>query len=216
MPHTVYAVEGLDRLGKSTLIQGIQDKFGYYQVIHFAKPQKLRIYEEAAKSKPHQGDGPIWDAFHNEDGSRALNDEAYQVSRSAFHYQSESFRNSMLLAQSGARIIFDRWHIGEAVYSPIYRGYSGNYVFDQERSYKFDQLQKYHIRLILLIEDFYTSKHFMNDGKSLGPTRNRPLEHNLFLDAFNKSLIKDKRIVCVTARDGGFRPKEEILEEALS
>jgi len=30
IPKTVYAVEGLDRLGKSTLIEGIRQALGYY------------------------------------------------------------------------------------------------------------------------------------------------------------------------------------------
>jgi len=32
-------------------------------------------------------------------------------------------------------LIFDRAHLGETVYSPIYRNYSGDFVFDYERDY---------------------------------------------------------------------------------
>jgi len=199
IPKLVYCVEGLDRLGKSTLIQGIQDTLGYFQVIHFAKPQKLKIYEEAAKKPAYQGDGGI--------------EEVPEKFRSAFLYQQASFRNSMLLARSGARIIFDRWHIGEAVYSQIYRGYSGDYVFTQERIIGLDRAN---IRLILLIENFRISNHFSDDGKSLGPVRNRTEEQDLFIDSYSKSIIHDKRIINVTASNGEFRPKEEILEEALA
>src|SRR5579859_1370540 len=192
-PKQVYAVEGLDRLGKSTLIQGILDKLGYYLVIHFAKPQRLKIYEDAAKvdGVPHGG-------------------------QAAWHYQAESFRNSMLIASSGARIIFDRWHIGEAVYSPLYRNYSGDYVFNQERHSNLDQHPS--LRLILLTENFKFSQHFVDDGKSLGSgsLRDRWDEQGRFTGAFDRSSIKDKRVVCVTAPDGNFRPKEDILEEALS
>src|SRR5271167_1703820 len=196
-PHTVYGIEGLDRLGKSTLIQGIQDKFGYYQVVHFAKPQKLKIFEEAAKKTAYEGDGPITDVPPE--------------FRAAYYYQAAGFRNSMILAKSGARIIFDRWHIGEAVYSPMYRSYSGNYVFDQERNSGIDTHPS--LRLILLTENTNTSMHFVDDGKSLGPARNRRQEQNLFLDAFERSNIKDKRMVLVTAPNGGFRDKRDILEE---
>jgi hypothetical protein len=37
----IYIIEGLDRLGKSTLIKNIQHRFGFYQVIHFGKPEIL-------------------------------------------------------------------------------------------------------------------------------------------------------------------------------
>ena len=33
MSKFVYAIEGLDRLGKSTLIEGILQKLGYFQVM---------------------------------------------------------------------------------------------------------------------------------------------------------------------------------------
>ena len=200
IPKQVFAIEGLDRLGKSTLIQGIQDVFGYYQVIHFSKPQKLEIYNFAAKKEYFEGDGPIKDVP--------------QEFRSAYYYQSEGFRNSMLLAKSGARIIFDRWHIGEAVYSPMYRKYSGSYVFEQELATGMHEHPS--LRLILLVEDFGRSHHFNDDGNSLGPARNRREEQKRFMDAFYRSHIRDKKIVCVTANDGNFRNKDDILEEAVS
>jgi thymidylate kinase len=189
MSKQVFGIEGLDRLGKSTLIQGILDKLGYYQVIHFSKPQKLQAYENSA-----------WVS-----GVPAGQEQVY-------HYQHESFLNSMLLAVSGARIIFDRWHIGEAVYSPMYRGYSGDYVYDLERRLNIDYVP----RLILLTEDFKTAKHFVDDGNSLGPVEKREREQELFIAAFERSRICDKRIICVTdTQFGGFRPKQSILEEAL-
>jgi len=180
---SVYAIEGLDRLGKSTLIRGIMDRGGFYQTIHFSKPEKLAVYEHAKDKSPLQ------------------------------LYQEESFRNSMLLARSGARIIFDRWHLGEAVYAPLYRGYDGDYVFKQEKMFAMDEVHS--IRLILLVENFNYSKHFVSDGDSFDDTK-RKAEQELFFDAMAKSIIPDRRIVCVTAEDGGFRRKEDILEEALA
>ena len=192
MSPKVYGIEGLDRLGKSTLIDGIQNLCGHFQVIHFAKPQKLKVYEQAA----------MVDGVPNQ-------------SQAAWHYQKESFRNSMLLACSGARIIFDRWHIGEAVYSPMYRGYDGDYVFKQEILHGLDQ--RYDIRLILLTENFEKSRHFIDDGHSLGPARNRQEEQLRFLEAFSHSRIKDKRIICVTDENtGNFKHKNLILDEVLS
>ena len=191
MAKTVFAVEGLDFLGKSTLIEGLLDQLGYYQVIHFSKPKKLSAY---AGTSPVVG--------------------VPATSLQVYHYQQESFRNSMLMARSGARIIFDRWHLGEAVYSPMYRLYSGDYVFDYERNHHLDTAD---IRLILLTEDFGVSRHFQDDGLSLGTADDREEEQNRFIGAFNRSIIRDKRIVCVTDPvTGGFKSKAQVLAEVLA
>jgi thymidylate kinase len=191
-PKTVYGIEGLDRLGKSTLIEGIRNTLGYYEVIHFSKPQRLDAYRTTmpVNGVPHGGQG-------------------------IYHYQHESFVNSMLLANSGARIIFDRWHLGEAVYSPMYRGYDGDYVFDIETRSCVDVNPS--IRLILLVEDFDIARHFVDDGESLGAVDKREEEQQRFIDAFTRSGIRDKRTVCVTDPGlGGFKPKDWILAEALA
>ena len=188
----VFAIEGLDRLGKSTLIEGILNEQGYYQVIHFGKPQKLDIYKTA--KQPFGMNIPA-------------------TSYPSYVYQRESFLNSMIMATSGARIIFDRWHLGEAVYSPMYRAYDGDYVFALEKAMGLGA--RGDIRLILLTEDFSISRHFESDGESFDDKK-RQEEQVLFLEAFNRSSIRDKRRICVTAADGGFRRKEDILDEALA
>lgn len=45
MKKTSLIIEGVDRLGKSTLIQNIRHKLGFFNVIHYAKPQKLDFYQ---------------------------------------------------------------------------------------------------------------------------------------------------------------------------
>ena len=185
-------IEGLDRLGKSTLIEGIINKLGYYDVIHYSKPKVLDRYAKDAVV-----DGEF------------VKEQAY------WSYQRASFQNMFDICSSPARIIFDRAHLGEYVYSPMYRGYSGEYVFDYERVYGVHQRND--IRLILLYEDMEVARHFVDDGQSLGPVEKRADEQNLFFEAFNRSHIKDKREICVTDTAlGGFRVKWEILEEALA
>jgi thymidylate kinase len=194
MSKNVFAVEGLDRLGKSTLIEGIRNKYGYFEVIHFSKPVKLDAYKGAVSTV---------------NGVRVPEQHSQ-----AYEYQRAGFLNSMLLTRSGARIIFDRWHLGEAVYSPMYRGYDGDYVFQQEIDT--GVAHDFGIRLILLTENFEVAKHFVDDGESLGPIEKREEEQNRFLAALDRSNIKDKRVICVTdLGTGGFRPKEDILAEAL-
>lgn len=188
----VYIICGLDRLGKSTLIQGIRDELGYYEVVHFSKPQRLQVY----------------------DGMATTEGEVSKL-QSFYHYQYHGFINMMKLLVSDANIIFDRGHLGEAVYSPMYRNYSGDYVFDLEQEYRIGD--RNNIRLILLTEDTDIAKHFVDDGESLGPIEKREEEQQRFIDAFNRSAIKDKRIINVTDLGlGGFRRKEDILREALA
>jgi thymidylate kinase len=192
MSKQVFAIEGVDRTGKSTLINNILHKFGYYQVIHFSTPRSLEIYEDAS----HVNGVP-------------KNATPY------YHFQAESFRNSMVMAKSGARLIFDRWHLGEAVYASMYRGYDGNYVFDIEKSANMEQCNT--ARLILLVEDFDNSCHFVDDGLSLGSIDNRREEQNRFLAAFDNSIIQDKRIICVTdPKTGNFKEPWAIFDKAVT
>ena len=71
--------------------------------------------------------------------------------------------------------------------------------------------------MVLLVEEFGVSAHFVDDGNSLGGTEKRREEQRLFREAFDRSTISDKRIVCVTeTATGGFRPTQDILDEALA
>lgn len=195
MSKFVYAIEGLDRLGKSTLAEGIQRELGYFQVIHYGKPERLAKYADAVMPEGVAHDPDVCDP-------------------QLLAYQQALYRNSMKLSQSGARIIFDRWHIAETVYAPMYRKYDANYVFDLEKRFKLDETNM--VRLVLLTEDFESSKHFVSDGLSFDDSR-REDEQNRFIAGFNKSAIKDKRIICVTDPvTGGFRPAEDVLREALA
>ncbi|NPC53304.1 hypothetical protein HPC50_40375 [Corallococcus exiguus] len=185
-----FLIEGIDRLGKNELLDGIQHRCGYHLTIHYQKPIKLTYYS-------------------NKDSET-----------SERQYQEASFRTmfQLLRGEQETRIIFNRAHIGECVYAPVYRKYSGDYVFEIEREFKADELPR--TRLILLTEDFSVSRHFIDDGKSLGgPTdiKRRGKEQDLFLAAFDRSIIKDKKIICVTNRStGAFMPRDWILTEALA
>lgn len=179
-----FIIEGIDRLGKSTLIEGIQNRLGYFQVIHYQKPKRLKCYRDVSES------------------------DALQM------YQRSAFSAMFQILGSGAPIILDRAHLGEMVYAPIYRGYSGSYVLDLERSCCANATLG-HVRMILLTENFDISAHFVDDGESFDVLKRRQ-EQDLFIDAFNKSVITDKRIICVTdPKTGNFRNKEDILQEAL-
>lgn len=183
-----FLIEGLDRLGKDMLILGIQHRLGYHQVLHYQKPVQLDFY----------AGGPS--------KSEALR-----------RYQEASFRTmfQFLCGTPSAKIICNRAHLGETVYAPMYRNYSGEYVFELEREFKIHQ--QLHVRLVLIVEDFSTSKHFVDDGQSLGGAEKRREEQDLFRNAFCTSEFQDKKLICVTdPKCGQFRDPNSILDEVLS
>ena len=101
-------IEGLDRLGKSSLAKNVQDKLGYHLYIHYGKPEKLKRYTGSSIGCPLHA------------------------------YQRELNENMFKLLESNANIIIDRAHLGETVYAPLYRGYDGGYVFNIEKKYNTD------------------------------------------------------------------------------
>lgn len=186
--HRKYLIEGIDRLGKSTLVNNILEKEGYNLTIHYDKPMDLDYYK---------------DEFTCYDGREAsINGRKKQYMTDLNHVMFQMIQNL------NAPIIFDRAHLGETVYAPLYRKYDGDYVFDIESSYNTDSA-----RLILLISsnlDMVT-----DDGLSFDPA-NKLIEQQRFLRAFSLSQIKDKIIIDVHNGKGGFKSTEQILDEALN
>lgn len=128
-------------------------------------------------------------------------------------FQRASFRAMFGLLESGIPLILNRSHLGEWVYGQ-HRGYDPSYVFELEQQHR--GAISDNITAILLVEDFYVSRHFKDDGLSLEAKSKRPLYQERFLEAFKRSAISDKRVITVTSKeDGGFRPASVILEEAL-
>lgn len=190
-----FMIEGIDALGKDTLINGILNTRGYHQVLHFSKPVVLDIYKtEQWEMKDHR---PV----------RSYSTHPLKA------YQEASFKTmfSIIHDATFSRVICNRAHLGECVYAPMYRGYDGQYVFDLERDF---QIQEVHLRLVLLTQNFETMGEIIDDGESFDFSK-RQQEQELFIAAFEKSIIADKRIVNVTADGGGFKPREQILHEVI-
>ncbi len=101
-------IEGIDRLGKGTLINNILNNIWYFHVIHFTKPEVLKVLDT--------------------DGNKT---------NALSMYQFLSFMNGFrILNSNNTNLIFDRFHLGEYVYAPRYRHYDGSYVFDMEKSFR--------------------------------------------------------------------------------
>jgi len=188
-----FLIDGIDRLGKSTLVQGIQDQLGYHLVVHYNKPKLLPALQT------YNVDGKI---------AELPKSAALQI------YQEETNRYMFELLRINVPIIFDRTHLGEMVYAPIYRGYSGDYVLKHEGSLLFNRPDYFKdVKLILLTtSDFSIMK---DDGDGFDWTRKEE-EQELFKVAFKKSIMSNKVMIDVADGRGGYRDSYDILQEVIN
>jgi len=106
---------------------------------------------------------------------------------------TDMFRMMMELKDKDVNIIFNRSHLGETVYSPLYRGYSGDYVFDIEK--QFANALRENLYLITLTNNpqIIMSR---DDGKSFyGNEEEIKAEVDGFNRAHRLSKIKNKLMV---------------------
>lgn len=126
--------------------------------------------------------------------SLPFKEEAKHVQHSTEMY-SGLFRMIGALRPEGISVIFNRSHLGESIYAPLYRGYSGDFVFDIEAKHR-DLIQA-DLYLITLVNDpdRILSR---DDGKSLYKTREDvQADIDGFVRAHRKSLIKNKLLLDV-------------------
>jgi len=102
----------------------------------------------------------------------------------------DMFKLMILSKDKDINLIFNRSHLGESVYSPLYREYSGDYVFDIEKKYV-KQLRK-ELYLITLTNDPHTILK-RDDGLSFyGNEEEVKAEVDGFNRAHRLSKIKNK------------------------
>ena len=102
----------------------------------------------------------------------------------------DMFNMMELCKSSNINIIFNRSHLGETVYSPLYRNYSGDYVFDIEK--KHTKSLRENLYLITLTNDPHTILK-RDDGKSFyGNEEEIKAEVDGFNRAHRLSTIKNK------------------------
>lgn len=202
---TKFLIDGIDRLGKSSLIKRIQDELGYHMVIHYDKPQVLSNFLSHAN------------LIKNADPADLENPELQDLSVeniARYLYQYHANVNMFDLMKTSVPIIFDRTHLGEMVYAPLYRKYKGDYVFQMEQ--EFLRSKPYtspeNVRLILLTSS--NTEMLQDDGLSFDPSKKNE-EQNMFIYAFNKSSIVNKVIVDVHNGQGGYKSYDEVFMEAI-
>jgi hypothetical protein len=187
-----WIIEGIDRIGKGTLINQIQQNLGFHQVIKFAKPEKLAHYNNDLKS--------------------------YQVDsyQTGFSILGRSINTNSYFIP---KLIFDRFHLGEAVYSPMYRGYSGEYVFEMEKKFIADfggpasgLFAKRVCMVLLAVNDF---KHLAPDDGLSHDYSKKELEQSMFLDCFHRSKVPNKVLIWIDDLNG-LKTPEQIYSELIA
>ena len=114
-------------------------------------------------------------------------------------YSKKMYRDmfEMMLAckDKNINLIFNRSHLGETVYAPLYRGYSGDYVLDIEKDYV--KTLRENLYLITLVNDPHTILK-RDDGKSFyGNEEEVKAEVDGFTRAHRLSKIKNKQLINV-------------------
>lgn len=213
MKKTKYLIDGIDRLGKSSLIARIQEAFGYHLVIHYDKPKNLECNESFAKSLKKSASEFLEsnsEADLNELQNIQIKNVIETSDLSKWVYQEDTNQNMFELMKTKVPIIFDRTHLGEMVYAPMYRNYPGDYVFELEEDFVKGSAKKAKATVLVLLVTSNTEM-LQDDGMSFD-FKNKDLEQNRFIEAYNRSKLP-KIMIDVHDMNGDYRDYEDIFYE---
>jgi len=114
-------------------------------------------------------------------------------------YYYEMFNLIKFATFNKINLILDRAHGGETVYSPIYRNYSGDYIYDIEQNFGNRILQN--ITLFVFTDD---PENLIDreDGQSFSTEFEKKRDEIVkFIDFFEKSKIKNKALINIQDMD---------------
>lgn len=178
-------IEGTDNTGKDTLISKILEKYPIATIIHCGKPYSKKY-------------------------SSIEQDTLFNI------YRNLIIDNEF---KSSNAIIMNRSHIGEYVYGTLYRNRSKDEVLNMINNINIalnnkKDLSIYYIQLLC---DSMNLLKNNEDGKSLsnGQIDKIQNESNLFKEIFEKTNIKNKKLIFVNDGDK-FRLREDIFKEVYS
>lgn len=165
-------IEGPDRVGKSTQIQLLKT----YLTIQTENPTHMLHYSYFKKMASE-------DSYKN---SKLLYEDMFKIL-------------NLINRKTESNVILDRSHIGEFVYSPLYRNYDASYVFEIET--KFNWLMN-NSKLIIFINDDINELWNRNDSNSLSNNNKELIREEMiaFRNAYDKTNIKNKLLLNVTGR----------------
>lgn len=179
-------IEGIDRSGKSSLIQALLKEFGPFVVIHSGKPTDSDMVHELFKKDVESGESSL---------------KIFQEI-----YFSQLFNLMRTSTASKVNLLFDRAHLGEFVYAPRYRNYDGTYVFEEE--VRFDLANTDTYLVLLNITNF---SKIVDDGQSFDFSA-KEAEQKDFIEAFERSTLK-KKMINVTTKNGDYKSRKTIVRE---
>ena len=189
MKHII--IEGGDRLGKDTLIRGIQDSYeDNWTIRHFGKPPKGLSSKESLDFQ--------FDVFYKES---IFVDHIMEELNDEYGYYDNS-------------IIWNRSHLGEYVYAQMFRGIPKKEIKERIKLFEGRNVTP-NMYLITLTANsyFFLSKE---DGDSFSKSlEQKERELELFKEAHNISIIPHKKIVKVDF-EGEFRSKESIINSVIN
>jgi len=190
MKHII--IEGGDRLGKDTIVKRLCDHFDYKNITlrHFDKPPKGMSPKETLDFQ--------FDVFYKE---MLFVDHI----RDNIHGDDWSYHDEI--------VIWNRSHLGEYVYSQMFRGISKKDVSARLRLFEERNLRSN----MFLITLTASAQFFLDqeDGNSFSQDLNqKEMELYLFKEAHALSLISNKKIIKVNKKNQ-YRSKDEIFNEVL-
>jgi thymidylate kinase len=164
--------EGLDRTGKNTQIELLKE--------YFYKNNNTFL------------------EFHFGKPPELSKKEMINISKKMYDNTFDFMLKSIKIPQN---FILNRFHCGEFVYAPLYRNYSGEYIFNIEKKYYKKYIKEWNnIYLIIFID---SPKNLMKreDGNSFSNNETlKQKEINGFIEVFKKSYIKNKIFINIDGK----------------
>ena len=192
----VIIVEGIDRIGKDTLVSNLQSN----AFNNWGRPSMHVHYSSPPKSI--EGD---YNKFEYQDKS-------YMMGFGVMEEAIKPYNNTLM--------IYNRFHLGETVYGPRYRGVTEEQVdriFNIEDIYldyfRMMNLHPENILLVLLTTSSFD--HIEDDGGNFDFSKKEE-EQEDFIKAFERSQLNKVRVDTFDKNTGTYRDANDIMQEVLS
>ena len=180
-------IEGLDQVGKDTLIESVAREYTHVIKRHWGYPKGETNEEKTS----YQKDSFNWEfKLHN-------------ILQTA---SNEVDKNSIL--------IWNRSHIGELVYGTIYRdSQPETWVMDLEKKYCFDLADNIYLIYLHADPEFVIKQ---DDGKSYSANlADKKNELSKFNSACNRSSIRKKLFIKVN-ENGEYKSQQDIINSVFN
>jgi thymidylate kinase len=173
-------VEGMDRCGKSTLVEHLRKRY-------FTSPNIL--------------------VHHSSSPPKVENPNAWEIK----HYESLFQSSQMLVDDYFYDVIFDRFHLGAAVYGEKYRGANPADIYELDYRY----LRHYPEAALILLTDDPEAISARDDGDSLEKSLHEYNETmSAFIEAYTVSSCMHKLHINISG-NGGFANTVPSVEQFL-